>query len=272
MPEEEPVPHVLPPAPVIPEPPISKSRPPRAPRSSILGQLSLLIALAIIACMLVAWKPWQPAAKDGARNISVTGEAEITAEPDEYVFNPNYEFKNADKKAALADATARTNEIVSKLKSLGIADSKIKTGTSGYNDYYNDSQNTYYASLSVTAQNKVLAQKVQDYLLTTSPTGAVTPQADFSPQKRKQLTDDARNKATKDARAKAEQSARNLDFKLGKVKNFSDNPDNNFEDRYLIAEGANSASSADGAKAQSSPIQQGENKLTYQVKVTYYLR
>jgi uncharacterized protein YggE len=242
-------------------------------KPGLMGQLPLLLALVIIGGMLAVWQPWQAAGKAADRTISVTGEAEITATPDEYVFSPQYEIKNADKQAALAAATAKTNEIVAKLKALGVADSKIKTDVSGYEAYYSQSQNTYYTYLAVTVNDKALAQKVQDYLLTTSPTGAVTPQADFSQSKRKQLSDQGRDKATKDARSKAVQSARNLDFKLGKVKTFADNPDNFFDGTPLIY-GANDAAGAlsNAARAESAPIQKGENKLTYRIKVTYFLR
>lgn len=241
-------------------------------RNSLLSQLPLILALLIIICLLAIWKPWDNPVNNESRTISVTGEAEITAEPDEYIFNPQYNFKNADQKVALAEATAKTNEIVSELKKLGVADSKIKSGTSGYKSYYDDSQDTYYASLTVTVGDKARAQKVQDYLLGTTPTGSVTPQADFSQAKRKKLTDEARDKATREARHKAEQSARNLGFTVGKVKSVSDNIDNTIDvmphtgrDVPAIAAGQDSA-------APSSPIQQGEDKLTYRVTVVYYLR
>lgn len=249
---------------------VSNPTPPR--RSLNLGgQLPLIIALLIIGGLLLTWKPWQTTSKAADRTVTVTGEAEITAEPDEYVFNPQYETKNTDKQTALKASTDQTNAVVSELKKLGVADSKIKTDTSGYRNYYSDNSDTYYAYLTVTVGDKKLAQKVQDYLLTTSPSGSVTPQANFSKAKRKQLESQGRDQATKDARAKAEQSATNLGFKIGKVKSVKDGNDDSTIRPYA-AEGLSlGANAASDAKA-SSPIQQGEDDLSYQVTVTYFVR
>src|SRR5690242_20000979 len=89
-----------------------------------------LLLLAAIAAMLFIWKPWHKATTD--RTIEVTGQATITAKPDEFIFSPTYQFENADKQAALAQLTAKSNEIVTKLKSLGVADSKIKTNSDSW--------------------------------------------------------------------------------------------------------------------------------------------
>lgn len=239
---------------------------------SHFGQLPLVLALLIIIGLLGVWRPWRANSTSSGRTISVTGEATITADPDEYTFNPEYDIVSSDQQQALTDATSKTNEVVAQLKKLGVADNKIKTNTSGYgNDYYNPDNTTYYSYLTVTIDDKALAQKVQDYLLTTGPSGSVTPQADFSKAKEKQLTDKARDKATADARSKADQSAKNLGFKVGKVKSFQDEPDNNFV-RPLTSGIANSLDdSASGSATQSAPIQQGQNDLTYQVTVTYYI-
>ena len=255
---------------VIPPTPVEPS--PRRRHSLPWSQLPLILALIIIGGLLVVWKPWEAGADASDRTITVTGTAEVTAEPDEYVFTPRYEFKNADRKAAQAEATAKTNEIVSELKKLGVPDRKIKTDASNYDySFYPDSadKTTYTASITVTVDDKDLAQKVQDYLLTTTPQGEVTPSADFSKAKRQQLTNEGRDQATKDARAKADQSAKNLGFKIGKVKAVKDQSDNYF-DIYGARDSVMSA--AGGASAESAPIQQGENDLSYQVTVTYYVR
>lgn len=239
-------------------------------REIFSGQLPLILALLIICALLVAWKPWSSTSTGAeARTISVTGEAEITAEPDEYVFYPEYTFKSVDEKAALAASTAKTNEVVKKLKELGVAESKIKTDTSGYDSYWDNSQSTYYSTLTITVADKELAQKVQDYLLSTAPHGSVSPYADFSKATRKKLTDQARDEATKDARKKAEQNAENLGFKIGAVKSVNDNTDDDSFYKYGIASGANSATSE---SSDSAPIMSGENDLNYTVKVTYYVK
>lgn len=231
----------------------------------------VVILLAVVAGMLAIWKPWD-SAPNNDRVIEVTGDATIKAEPDEYVFYPNYQFKNSDKDVALKAATKQSETIVSKLNELGLSDSQIKTNTSGYDyGYYYDpdtKQATYTLSIEVTVTAKDMAQKVQDYLVSTEPTGAVSPQANFSEAKRKGLESEARDKATKEARAKAEQSAKNLGFKLGKVKSVNDS--GGFFPYPIYRGGIDTLESED--KNSQLAVQPGENELNYSVTVVYYLR
>lgn len=237
-------------------------------------RLISILLLIIIIVMLSIWKPWSPAPAANDRTISVTGQATLKAEPDEYVFYPSYQFKGSDKSAAIAELTSKSDSVVTELKKLGVADSKIKTNSSGYDAYSvpvdvsTNGNATYTLGLTVTVGNRQLAQKIQTYLITTSPTGSVSPQADFSDTKRKQLDDQARDEATKDARTKADQSARNLGFTLGKVKQVNDST--GFTDIRPL-NGAPSPSSALDTKQQLS-VQPGQNNLSYAVTVIYFVK
>lgn len=235
------------------------------------------ILLLIIAGMLAVWQPWTDKNTSQDRTVTVTGEANLKAEPDEFMFSPAYEFKNADKEAALGELTKKSEAVVAKLKSLGVADSKIKTDSDGhnYNLYYDTKtqQNTYSLRLTITVDNKEMAQKVQDYLLTTAPTGSVSPQASFSDVKRKELENKARDEATKDARSKADQSARNLTFKVGKVKSINDDAGfGGIMPLYGRADIMISDGAAPAPEKSSLAVQPGENDLRYSVTVIYYLK
>lgn len=229
------------------------------------------VLLAVIVAMLLLWQPWTPRIDANARTVEVTGTSKQTAIPDEFLFYPNYEFKNADKTAALSEVSKKSDEIVKKLKELGVADNKIKTNANGNTFPYHmqDDSNVpiYNLQLTITVNDKDLAQKVQDYLVTTAPTGAVTPQPQFSDAKRKELENKARDEATKEARAKAEQSAKNLGFRLGAVKSVNDGA--GFGGVVPLIARDNAASSAEPSKLN---IQPGENDLNYSVTVSYYLR
>jgi len=201
----------------------------------------------------------------------VTGEAKVTAAPDEYVFTPSYEFQNADKNAALGELTKKSEEIVKKLKDLGVADNKIKTNSDGYDfpifKKEEASTATYSLRITVTVNDKDLAQKVQDYLVGTTPTGTVTPQLAFSDAKRKELESKARDEATKEARSKAEQSAKNLGFSLGEVKSVKDG--SSFDGvQPLMREGVTN----DSSQPSKLTLQPGENDLSYNVSVSYYVK
>jgi len=228
--------------------------------------------LAIIVAMLLLWQPWTPRIDANARTVEVTGTSKLTAVPDEFLFYPNYEFKNADKSAALAEVSKKSDEIVKKLKELGVPDNKIKTNANGntYPFHMQDDSDLpiYNLQLTVTVSDKDVAQKVQDYLLTTAPTGAVTPQPQFSDNKRKELESQARDQATKEARAKAEQSAKNLGFHLGAVKSVNDGA--GFGGAIpLIGRDSMSMNAAEPSKLA---IQPGENDLNYSVTVVYFLK
>jgi len=229
------------------------------------------VLLVIIAVMLFFWKPWEPQIAAQSRTIDVVGQAKVTAAPDEFTFTPAYDFKNASREAALGDLSKKSEEIVKKLKELGVADNKIKTNSDGYDYPTYDKQDsttpTYTLRLTIVVNNKETAQKVQDYLVSTSPTGAISPQLTFSDTKRKELEDKARDEATKEARSKAEQSAKNLGFTLGEIKSVNDGT--NFGGIYpLSGEGAPS----DSMQSSKLNLQPGENDLTYQVSVVYFVK
>jgi len=233
------------------------------------------VLLVIIVAMLALWRPWELKVDANARTVEVTGEAKLSATPDEYVFYPNYQFEGEDKDTALKELSAKSDEIVKKLKELGVPDNKIKTDSSGYDSpvylrapVEEDTTPVYTLTLTVTVSDKDMAQKVQDYLVTTSPTGAVSPQASFSEKKTKELESKARETATKEARAKAEQSAKNLGFSVGAVKSVNDGV--GFNGVYpLSAEGRATDMSSSSSKLT---VQPGENELTYQVTVVYYIK
>jgi len=239
-----------------------------------LRLLAVLLVMIIVA-MFFMWRPWAPSDQQNKnRTVTVTGETTIKAVPDEFVFYPTYDFKNQDKTKALAELTAKSDEITKKLKNMGVTDDKIKSNSDGYNynNYYygeqGEDQNTYSLRLTVTTGDKKLAQKVQDYLVTTSPSGAVSPQANFSDKKRKSLENQARDKASKDARAKADTSAKNLGFSVGKVKSISDS---NSGGVSILQGGINELSSSDVGSKPSLNVQPGENDLSYAITVVYYI-
>lgn len=240
-------------------------------RISVDLRIVLVVLLVVIGAVLFIWKPWAPPLNDD-RTVRVTGEATVTASPDEFVFYPSYEFTNADKAAALAAMTQKSDDVIKQLKSLGVADNDIKTSSSGY-DYpliypKETGSPTYTLQVTVTTHDLALAQKVQDYLITTAPTGNVTPQATFSVRKRKELETQARNDAAKDARTKADEMAKNIGFDVVKVKAISDDQGFGGGMRPFV----DGAEPADGsATTRSQTVQPGENDLNYSVAVEYYI-
>lgn len=246
--------------------------------SIILGLVSLF--LIILICL--AYRD-SLTGFDKSRTINVKGEAEISAEPDELVFYPYYEFDDTDAASALKKMQSTQTEIVKKLKELGVEDSKIKSNSDNFNSYYSSPEivpdSKLRLNITINVGNRDLAQKVQDYLLTTQPKGVISPQANFSTAKRKSLQEQLRNQATKEARSKADQMAKDLGFKVGKVKSVSDSENG----LYPMMKGGDmgvenlemgAAGNLDSANETRSSlaVQPGEDKLFYQVTVVYYLK
>jgi uncharacterized protein YggE len=240
------------------------------------GLVLSLLAVAVLATMLVSGS-----SSGEVRTVSVSGQATLKAVPDEYVFNPTYSFSNNNKDAALADMTKKSEEVTSGLKKLGVDSTAINTNSNGYDspkypqpammpDSAGSDNTTYSLQMTVTLSNKDQVQKVQDYLLTTSPSGAVSPQATFSTAMRKELESKARNEATKDARSKADQSANNLGFKVGKVKSVDDGSGFGGIMPYDVS--GSTAMTREDSTAPSLAVQPGENEFNYSVSVVYEIR
>ena len=231
-----------------------------------------LALLAAIVVMLLIWKPWVSAGTSD-RTVEVSGQATVSARPDEFVFYPAYEFKNGDKQTALDQMTAKSEEVVAGLKKLGVADKDIKTNSDSWSYPTmmpeDEAATTYTLRLTVTTNTEELTQKVQDYLVSTVPTGSISPQATFSEAKLKEVEQKGRDEASKDARKKAEQSAKNLGFKLAAVKTVNDGA--GFGGGYTLFDKPMTMEARDSAGSSLS-VQPGENDLTYTVTVTYYIK
>lgn len=240
-----------------------------------LWAVAIFLALAIVV-IIVIWKPWEPTVKATDRTISVTGTATVTATPDQYVFSPSYDITSTDQQTALGNLASKSTEIITKLKTFGVPGTGIKTNSNGYssNSYYLPVQKkagtfTYTLNVTITINDASLAQKTQDYLITTSPTGDISPSVGFSPAKKTTVQNNARDKAEKDAHSKADQSAANLGFKVDRVKSVEDG---SLDTGYpRVFDGISSGAQGAQAATPQLTVQPGQNDLNYSVSVIYYI-
>jgi uncharacterized protein YggE len=223
---------------------------------------AILLATNIISVIL--WQPWNtnPAT---ARKITVSGEAAIDAVPDEYVLSPYFEFTNADRAVATEALSKQSSAISARLK---------ESSTNGYDKYsYTgtpETSNTLQLQYTITLDNKDIAQKVQDYMLTLKPQGQISPVVTFSENKRKELEEQVRTKALDDARAKAEKTAAQLGSKVGKAINISDGA--GYGMPMPVAYGSVGTMEARLDTSASVPVQEGQDKFRYSVSVEYELK
>lgn len=235
----------------------------------------IIVLVATNVASLLVWKPWQEKVS-AARKITMSGEAIIKTEPDEYILAPYFEFTNANRAKATEQLAAQSTTITAKLKELGVSDVQIKSSTNGYDRFYNTvpgdpTANTLQLQYNITVGSKDLAQKVQDYLLTMEPKGQLSPMPQFSEQKRKQLESEAREQAMNDAKQKAEKTAKQLDAKVGKALNVSDGAGYGMP---ISMGGAVTmeARAADVSAMSSVPIQAGLDEFRFSVTVEYELK
>ena len=203
------------------------------------------------------------------RSISVEGVSTIKAEPDSFVFHPQFAVKSVDQAEAKKLLAAKSREVIDKLKSLGLDDKAIKLDASQYDTYSikgmpEPDRPQTQLSLTITAKDKSMAQKVQDYLASTDATGQLTPQPTFSEAKREQLQKEAETKAVANARDKADTLAKNLGAKRGQVITV----DNAGEHPQAYP----TMSLAQDSTARSSlPVQPGTNEFVYRITVKFAL-
>jgi uncharacterized protein YggE len=223
------------------------------------------------------WQPWAGSSVSD-RTIVITGTTTIESEPDQFVFSPYYQKEGTDRTEINTELGELSKTIVEKLKALGVKDSAIKTdaGSYDYGIYEKEQETNVTATLSITVtlKDKTLAQKVQDYLVTTSPSGSVTPQISFSTAKQKELETEARTAALKDAKSKAEANVKQLGARLGKVIKVSDITSGGITPLPWMLDASRSSEpgSADGSVTSSSySIQPGLNEYSFSVEVTYEL-
>jgi uncharacterized protein YggE len=242
----------------------------KAQKMSVDLRIVCLVLLATVVALVFLWSPWTASATK--RTITISGEATQKAEPDEYQFSPNYNKKGTDRATIQKELADKINGIIAKLKTLGVAESDITLASSTYDNYYNDGSNEVTSnSLTVTVNNKDLSQKVQDYLLTTTPEGQITPYPTFSTTKRKKLEDETRSLAITDAKAKAQRTADELGAKLGKVVSISDQNNGIVP---MMASGLVSSSAGDAKTIDvaSLPVLSGKQDVSFTVQVVYEIK
>ncbi len=234
--------------------------------------LHIVLLIAILGLLLWS-KPWDTnGSGDTVRTIRVSGEATIDAVPDEFVFYPRFEQTGTDQEALKTRLTKQANDAVEAIQNLGVPEDKISLDASSYDRWYweDDEEGVLSAQITATVNDRELAQEVQDYLLTTSAKGQLTPQPTFSKDKQKQLESEAVAEASKDARSKAEAQAALFDAQLGDVVTVDQG--RGFDEAYPYLNDGAELSFAEDSVSSTLPVLPGEDEYTQNVNVTYELR
>lgn len=248
-------------------------------KSSIQIDLRLLVLLLLVANIvtLFLWQPWDSSSTD-KREISVTGSATIEQEPDEFTFSPNYEFTASSEDEVNKSVADKATVLKDELVELGLAEDEIEIRANSYDYYWYDEDEDKHRGflyLTISSDSKEEAERVQEYLLSTSAKGQITPRANFSKQALKDLESKARTAAIEDARKSAEGTAEELDSKLGKVISISDADEysSGFEYGYLdVSRSASIADSVSEEAPSSIPVSPGQQEFNFKVKAVFEIK
>lgn len=231
----------------------------------------LVIAVAAVLLIgLLLWQPWNTAAEK--RTIEVDGRARITAVPDTYQFNPSYQRTDADREKALTDLNAHIQSVTDGLVKLGVGEDNIKLNVSAYDQPHferSEDESAVSARITVKVDDKDMAQKVQNYLLTTNPEGQITPRPSFSDDKRDRLQSEARAKAIANAQAEAEKTASQLGVKVVKVLSVKDTAGG---DIIPLPYESQAVTKDSGASEASLPLFPGDQEISFSVRVTFEIK
>lgn len=229
----------------------------------------LAISIAAILGLLLWSQPWSQGNSE-TRKMTVSGEAVIAAEPDQFTFQPYFQERGDSQEEVRKALSAKANEAVEELKKLGVEEKNIKLDANSYDQWYwsEGEEGIMSAHLNIEVTDKDLAQKIQDYFLNTSAEGQLTPQSTFSEEKKKQLDAEATDKAIEDARQKAEAQASKLGVEVGDVLEYNQAQDTLFPTLY----GAEDLEASTDSRAVSLPVLEGQNEYRQTVTVTFRIR
>lgn len=240
--------------------------------SKVLKIVEFILLISILG-LLIWSQPWNSSSSSTSKTISITGEATIESEPDEYVFMPYYEGSGTDQVAVQEELNVKATEVTNTLKELGVEEKNIKLQSGAYESWYPDESGkaTTTVSLEVKVSDKDLSQEVQDYLTSTGAKGQISPQGSFSEAKTKELDKQASELASADAREKAEAQASQFGAKVGDVITIEQG--NNFDIEYPqpITMRSGTAEATD-VSVSSLPVLTGQNSYSKSVSVTYELQ
>ena len=231
-----------------------------------LTQLALIIA---IFGLLVWSQPWSGAGSEEVRKLSVRGEATVQADPDEFVFYPYLEKSGADKDALRSELTKQADTVVNELKERGVEENQIVLDASSYDNWYAAAgeDGNMRVSLTITLADREKTQEIQDYLLSLDNLeGQLSPQANFSETKQKELESQATDLAIKDASDRANQQARLVAAEVGDVLEIGQPQDAGFPISFDRAGSAELTT-----EAASLPVLPGLNEYSVSINVTYEL-
>jgi uncharacterized protein len=251
-------------------------------KTAIIGAAAVVIVsagLAVAACSSGASggtvTTILPSGAGAANTVTVTGNATVTSPPDEAVVVLTVQNDAATAPAAMDATSVQSNQLLAKLKSLGIEDSAIQTSSITLYPVRQYEPNTgketltgYRAdnSVKLTLKDAPTVAKVLAAGVETGVTLVSGP--DWRLRDDSQAVNDALKLAVAHARTKAETLATAGGLSVGEVLSISENSTQVPVPIYSSASGA----AVDSAKVTEPAVSGGSLDVTAAVTITYSLK
>ncbi|OHA88468.1 MAG: hypothetical protein A2653_00465 [Candidatus Zambryskibacteria bacterium RIFCSPHIGHO2_01_FULL_43_25] len=216
--------------------------------------------------------------------ISVSGEGEVFAVPDIATISFSVVETAEDVGLAQELANKKMDDVVKKLKDLGIEEKDIKT--EGYNAYpkYQYDEIVCITYPCPRGEQKIVGYEVSHYVTVKirkvdeagdilSAIGSLKVSnisgISFAIDDETALAREARQKAIEDAKTKAKDLAKDLDVKLVRIISFNENGS---YPPIMFKAGLAMGMGGDAESVSSVPVQAGENRIVSNVTITYEIK
>ncbi len=248
--------------------------------------LVLLVCAFLVVTIISGLKEYRYIGSNGIPEnvITVTGEGEVFAAPDVAEFSFSIVEEGKDVKTAQDMATVKMEKALKALKDLQIEEKDIKT--TGFNAYPKYEFQEIYCirapcspgkqeivgyevnqNITVKVRNISDAGKAIDAVTTAGASNVSG--ISFTIDDEDALVREARQKAIEEAREKAKDLAQDLDVRIVRIVNFSENGGGSPYPMFYKGD----AMSARAESAPSAPVlPTGENTIRSTVTITYEIR
>ncbi len=247
------------------------------PHHRVIGVALLVVALALTS--FLGFRTYQISREiyDYSREITVEAQGISYASPDLATISLGVTTEAATAEKAVKDNTKKMNDVIAKIKELGIESKDVQSTNYYLNPRYDWSeakgnyQNGYTISQDISIKVRDLT-KVGEVLTTSTEAGAnVVGSVNFSIENPEKAKAEAREIAIANAKEKAKLIEEQTGLHIGKISNYYEYQDYSYD----YGKGGSMYSFAEGGGApimDSATIEPGQEQVTLNVSLTYKIR
>lgn len=247
----------------------------KPPKAAVVFAVIALIFLSALFAVLIRnqWKAYDYIGKSAemTNQIAITGEGIVYSTPDIAEVSVGVTSQAVTVADAQKENTEKMNEVISAVKSAGVAEKDVKTANYSIYPKYEWKAELKKSELAGYTVSQSLNVKIRDTkkvseILKVATQKGVNKIGDlqFSVDEPERLKVEAREKAIKNAKQKAEMLAGQLGVKLDKVVSFSESEGG--WDGYTKMLGAEGMG---GGGEEAPTVQAGENEIKVLVTIVY---